>query len=306
MDSAGVSGPLGRAVWSRADSAVVGSVSAHPARAVNYLLGGGYHVQADRDLARWWSLDNPGVRRTALEDRYFLGRAVEYARRAGLRVFVDVGTGVPALGAPHEVLDRGSRPAVVVYVQSDPMLLELSRLLLSQACRTGTWDGRAGEGRGRREVVGADALVPWAAWTAVLAGRLLVPAEPVCLLTVGLLDHVDEDTEMVTLLRDWRAVTPRGSLLVLSAPLRAATTASPDAERGLAGMVRAAGWDLDGPVVRASHWRAADAVDTRPDGTGLGDGGGADDASTPVALAVNRDPAHPLLAVPFRTGRQAA
>ena len=76
----------------------------HPARMHNYVLGGKDHFPADREAAEKRLAVLPDWRTSARENRWFLGRAVTYlTKEAGLRQFLDIGPGLPAAGATHEV-----------------------------------------------------------------------------------------------------------------------------------------------------------------------------------------------------------
>src|SRR5580700_5543776 len=77
---------------------------AHPARVYNYLLGGRDNFEADRDAAEQAIAVMPSVREGARANRAFLSRAVEYlAGEAGIRQFLDIGTGLPTADNTHEV-----------------------------------------------------------------------------------------------------------------------------------------------------------------------------------------------------------
>jgi hypothetical protein len=72
----------------------------------------------------------PWLRPTALENRAFLGRAVRYlTQEAGIRQFVDVGTGLPAQGNVHEVAHAIDPSTRVVYADHDPIVLGQSRAM---------------------------------------------------------------------------------------------------------------------------------------------------------------------------------
>ena len=105
---------------------------AHAARRYNYLLGGTDHFAADRISGDAIVAAFPTVRIAVMENRRFLRRAVTYlAEHAGIRQFLDIGTGIPAAGNVHEVA-QGIDPATrVVYVDHDPIVLAHARRLLS-------------------------------------------------------------------------------------------------------------------------------------------------------------------------------
>ena len=93
---------------------------AHPARVYDYWLGGTANFAADREAAERVLAAAPGLRYRVRANRAFLGRATGYlAAEAGLRQFLDIGTGIPAAGNTHEVAQRVAPDARVVYVDND-------------------------------------------------------------------------------------------------------------------------------------------------------------------------------------------
>jgi hypothetical protein len=103
----------------------------HQARVYNYLLGGKDHYAADRDYAEAMTAVYPGLAATARVNRDFLARAVRFlAREAGLSQFLDIGTGIPAVGSTHEVAQEVRPDARIVYADNDPVVLSHARALL--------------------------------------------------------------------------------------------------------------------------------------------------------------------------------
>jgi hypothetical protein len=104
----------------------------HMARIYDYFLGGKNHFAADRETADKIIATNPAIRVAARENRAFLGRAVRYlAAEAGIRQFLDIGTGLPTTGNVHEVAQSVAPAARVVYVDNDPLVLTHARALLN-------------------------------------------------------------------------------------------------------------------------------------------------------------------------------
>jgi hypothetical protein len=104
---------------------------AHQARMYDYLLGGKDNYAADRAAAdaalRFW----PEMALTARANRAFLGRAVRYlTEEAGIRQFLDIGTGIPTAGNTHQVAQEIAPESRVVYVDYDPIVLAHARALL--------------------------------------------------------------------------------------------------------------------------------------------------------------------------------
>jgi hypothetical protein len=104
---------------------------AHPARIYDYYLGGKDNFRADRETAELALAATPSVREMARENRAFLQRAVRFlAGEAGIRQFLDIGTGLPTQGNVHEIVQSIDPETRVVYVDNDPIVLAHSRALL--------------------------------------------------------------------------------------------------------------------------------------------------------------------------------
>jgi hypothetical protein len=104
----------------------------HPARRYNYWLGGKDNFAADRESGDLLAQSYPAARIAARANRAFLGRAVGYlAGDAGLRQFLDIGTGLPTADNTHEVAQRIAPDARIVYVDNDPMVMAHARALLT-------------------------------------------------------------------------------------------------------------------------------------------------------------------------------
>src|SRR5579863_7334844 len=104
---------------------------ANQARIYDYLLGGKDNYEADRAAVDAVLKIAPELGFTARENRAFLGRAVGYlAAEAGIRQFLDIGTGIPTAGNTHQVAQAAAPEARVVYVDYDPVVLAHARSLL--------------------------------------------------------------------------------------------------------------------------------------------------------------------------------
>jgi len=104
---------------------------AHQARMYDYLLGGKDHYAADRAAADAWLKIDPKAAFSSRANRAFLGRAVRYlAGEAGMRQFLDIGTGIPTAGNTHEIAQAIAPESRVVYVDYDPIVLAHARALL--------------------------------------------------------------------------------------------------------------------------------------------------------------------------------
>jgi len=109
----------------------------HPARRYNYLLGGKDNFAVDRASGDEMVQRFPTVRVAAIENRMFLRRATRFLTEAGVRQFLDIGTGLPTADNTHEVAQRYAPDSRVVYVDNDPMVMAHARALL-----TSTPEGR--------------------------------------------------------------------------------------------------------------------------------------------------------------------
>jgi hypothetical protein len=105
---------------------------AHVARVYDYLLGGKDNFAADREAAEQAIRINPDIVSTARANRAFLARATSYlAGQAGIRQFLDIGTGMPTNNNIHEVAQAVAPESRIVYVDHDPIVLTHARALLS-------------------------------------------------------------------------------------------------------------------------------------------------------------------------------
>jgi hypothetical protein len=177
----------------------------HPARMYDYFIGGKNHFAADRAAAdaalACWPAGRIGMR----ENRRFLGRAVRYlAAEAGIRQFLDIGTGLPASPNVHEIAQQGDPAARVAYVDNDPLVLIHARALLTSA--------RAGQTACiQADLRSPDDIVSCAAVRSVIDFR-----QPVALLLVAVLPFLDDEDkpgEAVSALLD---ALPPGSYLAAS------------------------------------------------------------------------------------------
>jgi hypothetical protein len=106
----------------------------HQARVYDHLLGGKDNYAADRAAAEALLAVYPGAASTARANRAFLGRAVRYlSAEAGIRQFLDIGTGIPTAGNTHEIAQAIAPESRVVYVDYDPVVLAHARALLDSS-----------------------------------------------------------------------------------------------------------------------------------------------------------------------------
>jgi hypothetical protein len=173
----------------------------HSARIWNYWLGGKDNFAADRAAGDEFLEVYPAQRDKARAVRHFLARAVRYlVVEAGVRQFLDVGTGLPTADNTHEVAQRLAPDSRIVYVDNDPLVLAHARILLTSSRE------------GVTHYIDADLHDP--ASILAEAAKTLDLQQPVALLLIGVLGHVanhDEACRIVAALLDG---LPAGSFLV--------------------------------------------------------------------------------------------
>jgi hypothetical protein len=175
----------------------------HQARGYDYLLGGKDNYAADRAGAEAWLRLDPGMAFTARANRAFLGRAVRHlTASAGIRQFLDLGSGIPAAGNTHEIAQAIAPESRVVYVDYDPVVLAHSRALL-----TSTEEGAT-------EYVDADLRDTGA--ILARAGQLLDFTQPVAILLISIMHAIDDADDPHAIVARLLDAVPPGSYLALS------------------------------------------------------------------------------------------
>ena len=104
---------------------------ANTARVYDYLLGGSHNFLADQDAGRALAAIDPDARVFARANRAFLGRAVRFLASAGIRQFLDIGSGIPTQGNVHEVAQQAAPDSRVVYADIDPVAIAHSKAILA-------------------------------------------------------------------------------------------------------------------------------------------------------------------------------
>jgi hypothetical protein len=178
---------------------------AHSARVYDYYLGGKDHFAADRETAQKAMQSWRAVRTAVRENRAFLGRAVRYlADEAGIRQFLDIGTGLPSAGNVHEVAQAVAPESRVVYVDNDPIVLIHAQALLNSTPE------------GRTAYIEADLREPEKILASPVVAETLDLSRPVALMLVAILHFLvdaDDPAKVVTTLL---GALPPGSYLVAS------------------------------------------------------------------------------------------
>jgi hypothetical protein len=185
------------------------------ARIWNYWMGGKDYHQVDKRAGDAFAALFPGIGDMAKVSRLFLGRAVRFlAEDAGIRQFLDVGTGLPSGENTHEVALRAAPDSRVVYVDNDPVVLTHARALLTDARPDAT------------EYIAADLNDPDKLLS--LAREKLDFSQPLAIMLMGILGHIgdpgeDDDRIAVSVVERLKAALPPGGYLVQ----RDATDTSP-------------------------------------------------------------------------------
>jgi SAM-dependent methyltransferase len=175
----------------------------HSARIWNYWLGGKDNFAVDREAGDDFLSVYPLQLDKALACRRFLARTVRHlVTEAGIRQFLDVGTGLPTAENTHQVAQRLAPESRIVYVDNDPLVLAHARALLTSSPR------------GVTRYIDADMHDP----DTILgeAARVLDLDRPVALLMIGVLGHVADHDEARSIVARLLAGLPAGSYLVES------------------------------------------------------------------------------------------
>ncbi|WP_181787945.1 SAM-dependent methyltransferase [Streptomyces phytophilus] len=182
---------------------VIDNTVPHSARVWNYLLGGKENYEVDRRAAEAYKATFPQITDIARTDRAFLGRAVRYlAAEAGIRQFLDIGTGLPTMNNTHEVAQRAAPESRIVYVDNDPMVLTHARALLTSTPE-GTCDYLSADLRDPGTIVAG-------------AARTLDFDRPVAITLLGILHFLRDYDEARDVVRRLLDAVPPGSYLALT------------------------------------------------------------------------------------------
>jgi hypothetical protein len=185
---------------------------ANVARVYDWWLGGDHNFRADQDAARAMIAVEPNARAIARANRAFLGRAVRFlAAAAGVRQFLDIGSGIPTQNNVHQVAQDVASGTRVVYADVDDVAVAHSKLIL--------------DGSADAAVIQADLRDPASILADPETQLLLDFTRPIAVLLVAVLHFIadaDRPEQIVATLRD---ALPPGSYLVVS---HACSDPSPD------------------------------------------------------------------------------
>ena len=177
----------------------------HPARMYDYYLGGKNHFAADRETAEMGLATWQSGRVAARENRAFLGRAVRFlAAEAGVRQFLDVGTGLPTTNNVHEVAQAVAPSARVVYADNDPLVLAHARALLTSSPE------------GRTAYIHADLRDPQSILSDPAVREVLDFSQPIALMLVAVMHFIPDEFKPEQVIATLIDALPSGSYLVAS------------------------------------------------------------------------------------------
>jgi len=191
---------------------------AHPARVYDYWLGGKDNFAADREAAERVLAVTPGLRFRVRANRAFLGRATRYlAADAGIRQFLDIGTGIPTGDNTHEVAQRAAPDSRAAYVDNDPIVLLHAQALLRSTPQ------------GATDYLQADLRDP----EMILdrAASVLDFGQPVAIMLLGVLHLIQDSEDPWGIVARLMAAVPPGSYLTISHPAIDTHHAQAEAQR---------------------------------------------------------------------------
>ncbi|MEU8656099.1 SAM-dependent methyltransferase [Actinoplanes philippinensis] len=176
----------------------------HSSRRYDYWLGGKDNFSADRKSGDALAQQFPWVRTAALANRAFLGRAVRVVAQAGVRQFLDIGTGLPAPGNTHTIAQRIMPDTRVLYVDNDPIVGTHSRALT------------VGSQAGRTAYLEADLRRPEQILQHPDFEAILNPREPLGIVLAAVLHYVPDLAEAQRAVRALMDAAAPGSFLIIS------------------------------------------------------------------------------------------
>lgn len=172
------------------------------ARVYDYILGGAHNFEVDRALGDELIHTSPDVAETMRANRVFLRRAVRFLVGAGIRQFLDIGSGVPTVGNVHEIAQQAAPESTVVYVDVDPVAVAHSEAILA--------------GNDRAGVICADLREPDQIRLETRQLELIDFSRPVALLLAGVVHFIPDKEDPAGLVGNLADALAPGSHLLLS------------------------------------------------------------------------------------------
>jgi hypothetical protein len=175
----------------------------HSARIWNYWMGGKDNYAVDREAGDAWVAVSPDIVNDAKQSRQFLIRAVRYlAGEAGIRQFLDIGTGLPTMQNTHEVAQQVAPESRIVYVDNDPLVLVHARALLTNTTPEGVTTYIDADVHDPDQIVSD-------------ARNVLNFTKPIAVMFMGILGHLADYDEARSIVARVLAAVPSGSYLAL-------------------------------------------------------------------------------------------
>ena len=230
----------------------------HIARVYDYWLGGKDNFAADRKLGEQTLAAYPNLVFSVRANRAFLARAVRFlAAEAGIRQFLDIGTGIPTASNTHQVAQQVAPECRIVYADNDPIVLSHAQALLKSSPQ------------GACAYLDAALRDPEGILAA--AAHTLDFGQPVTVMLIAVMHFIGDDDEAAAIIRTLMAACVPGSFVAISHVASDIDTeqqtemvrrlnqsvAEKATMRDLAGVTRLfAGYELVEPgVVRVAEWR---------------------------------------------------
>lgn len=181
----------------------IGAHTPNVARMYDYLLSGKDNFQVDREAAKELLQAVPDASVAAWDNRQFLGQAVRFlAKDAGIRQFIDIGTGLPTRGNVHGIAQQCIAEPHVAYIDNDPVVLSHARALLAQQPAVVAVEG--------------DLRAPMEILANPEVQALITFDEPIAVLLVAILHFIRDEENPYGIVKQLKEAMPRGSYLVLS------------------------------------------------------------------------------------------
>jgi SAM-dependent methyltransferase len=260
------------------ESAGVDPTLPSPDRIYDAYLGGSYNTAVDRAFVEQVEKILPPIKALARNNRSFLRRAVRSAVDAGIDQFLDIGSGAPTVGNVHDIALRANPKAHVVYVDSNTIACQTSRIKLAEQ---GVTD--------RVTIIQEDFRNPAGILNHPDTHSLIDFSRPVCVLMVALLHFVGDEDRPGEVIARYRDHLAPGSKLALSHIC--SDEAPPEEKAQIADFLTAyestttrlyirskaemetlfAGWRLEQPgVAHLQDWHPDGPADQVPDAYHLG------------------------------------
>ncbi|MFF4209355.1 SAM-dependent methyltransferase [Streptomyces sp. NPDC001796] len=172
------------------------------ARMYDAMLGGQHNFAIDREALAAFTAIDPQVRTLARANRAFLQRAVRHLIGAGVRQFIDLGSGIPTQGNVHEVAQEAGPGARVIYVDNDPVAVAHSASLLAD--------------NPHADIVDADIRRPRDILSSPQVRKLIDFEQPVAVLMITILHFITPEENPAGIVAAFRDAVPEGSWLAMS------------------------------------------------------------------------------------------